>query len=46
MGICTVCGGDRRQLDFPILAYIEKGHVLAGFAPIQEFSRGEFLRHS
>src|ERR1700744_4053665 len=32
--------GNRRQFHLPILAHVEKGHVLSGGAPDEEFLRG------
>ena len=43
MGMCTVCVGTGASLTLPILAHIEKGHLRAGFAPIQKFPRSQFL---
>ncbi len=45
MGICTVSVGTGASLTLPILAHVEKGHVLAGVAPIEEFSRAQFVDH-
>ena len=45
MGMCTVSVGTGASLTLPILAHIEQRHVLAGFAPIEEFPRGSVLDH-